>query len=298
VQERPDIAIVGPGKVGRTLGVLATRAGWHVAAVAGRTPEQSQAAAAVIGHGARAATASEAAGAGGLVLLTVQDAHIAPLCEQLAEAGALGRGTIVAHCSGALSSEVLAPARDACGCRVGSMHPLQTFPTVEAAEAELPGAYCFIEGDEPATAVLAELAESIGCTAVHIAPAGKVLYHAAAVMACNYLATLLDAAAELAERGGVPRQTHRAAIEPLVRATLANVFSMGPAAALTGPVARGDVETVARHLAAIDRPGDSLGDLYRAAGKRTVDLATEKGTIDRATADALRKLLDRKPTKE
>ncbi len=285
-----DIAIIGPGKVGTAIGVLAARAGLRVAAAAGR--KSADAAAAAIGPDVRACAPPEAAAAGKLVLLTVPDDAIEQLCTELAAAGAFTEGTIVAHCSGALSSEILAPARDRCACGVGSMHPMQTFPSVAAAVAKLPGAYCFCEGDEQAVTVLEQLARSIGAKPIRMDPAGKVLYHAAAVMACNYVTALLDAAVTVYGQAGIKSESAVAAIAPLVRATVENVAAMGPAEALTGPIARGDQAVVRGHLEALGRCDDELLALYKALGRRTVGLALRKGTIDDAKADALRKLLD------
>jgi len=293
VQERPDIAIIGPGKVGRAIGILAGRAGYRIVSVGGRDKAKAERAAGEIGAGAKAATVAEAAAAGQLVLLTVTDAAIGPLCDELAAAGALRQGAMVAHCSGALDAEVLASARRLGGCAVGSMHPLQTFATSEAAVARFPGTYCFCEGDERAVASLESLASAIGGVAVRIASADKVLYHAAAVMACNYLAAMLDASVAAGEAAGIDRATFLAAAGAIARATVENVIAMGPAEALTGPIARGDAETVARHLAALAGGDERLARLYRAAGEWTVGLARRKGTIDADAAKMLRQTLAR-----
>ena len=297
MEPRPDISIIGAGKVGTAIGVLAAKAGYRIVAVAGRSMERARAAAERIGPAVRAVSPAEAA-AGQLVLLTVPDEAIGPVCDELATQRAFAAGAVVAHCCGALGSDVLSAARDRCGCAVGSMHPLQTFPTVEAALERLPGAWCFVEGDERAVEVLSDLADAIGGKVARMDPAGKVLYHASAVMACNYLAALLDAALALAERAGVERETAWEALEPLIRATVDNVAALGPEGALTGPVARGDRETVARHLEALANCPPELADLYRAAGAWTAELARRKGTIDDATAQALRELLDCQNGKE
>ena len=286
-----DIAIVGPGKVGTAIGVLAARAGRSVVAVAGRDPARARAAAEQIGPPARACTPLEAAAACDLVLLTVGDQAIQPLCESLAEARAFRRGAVVAHCCGALPSDVLASARTSAGCYVGSMHPLQTFPTAERAVAGFGGTYCFCEGDGPAVAALMELAQAIGGRPVQMDSAGKALYHAGAAMACNHLSALMDAAAALLVAAGIEGETALAALGPLAAATLANVAEMGPAAALTGPVARGDVATVGRHLAAMRAVPDDLQAFYRAAARWTIALARRKGTIDETTAETLRQYL-------
>jgi len=288
--QRPAIAIIGPGKVGRTLGALAARARWPVAAVAGRTKAQAAEAAADIGPSVLAADPPAAARKGDLVLLTVDDDAIADVCSQLADAGALDHKPVVAHCSGAYGSEILSPAAQK-GCPVGSLHPFQTFPTLQAAAERLPQATCFIDGDPRAAEVLEALARALGCRVAHLPAEGKTLYHAAAVFACNYLVALLDAAAELAEAAGVDRATYHQAAEPLVRTTVDNVFALGAASALTGPIARGDVHTVQRHLKALAVADPLLQDLYRVAGRWTIELATRKGTLNKPAAEALRNLL-------
>ncbi|MFP4053808.1 MAG: DUF2520 domain-containing protein [Phycisphaerae bacterium] len=128
---------------------------------------------------------------------------------------------------------------------------------------------------------------------VRLSPGGKALYHAAAVTACNYLTALHEAAEQLAAAAGVEGSLAREAIAPLVDATLASIRRDGPAAALTGPIARGDAGTVARHadaLAGCDSPGVAL--LYAAAGLHTVSLAEQKGTLEASTAAEIRRLLE------
>ena len=284
---RPDIAIIGPGVVGTTLGVLAARAGWPVARVAGRSERKARAGAEAIGPDVEWGPAERIARSARLVFLTVPDDVIEGLCLRLAEAKAFAAGGVVAHCSGALSSEVLAPARDLCGAAVGSMHPLQTFPSLAKALDSFPGTYCFCEGDAAAVDVLEALAEALGGKPIRLATEDKLLYHAAAVMACNYLTVLLDAALAAAGRAGVASEVAAEALKPIVRATVENTLSLGPAAALTGPIARGDCELVRRQLAALSAADPQLAELYRALGRRAVDLAVRKGTISPESATAL-----------
>jgi len=282
-----NISIIGPGRVGTAIGVLAARAGLCVAAVAGRSRRRAKAAAARIGRRTQALSPAGAAAAGELVLLTVPDDAIAPLCGRLARAKAFRCGAVVAHCSGALSSEVLLPAVEACECRIGSMHPLQTFPTWQAAVKAMGGTCCFIEGDRLAVASLKRLASAIGGVPVRIEPQAKALYHAAAVVACNDLVALLDAAVAIGQAAGISQRRGLAALEPLVRATVDNVFAMGPAKALTGPVARGDLQTVRRHLAALRRAAPQLVRLYAALAEHAARLAVRKGTLSQPAATRL-----------
>jgi len=291
VANRPDIAIIGPGVVGTTLGILSVRAGYRVIGVAGRSLARARAAAEAIGADVRVGPAEEIAAAGQLVLLTVADDAIERVCARLAEARAFARGSVVAHCCGAISSEVLAPARGRCGAAVGSMHPLQTFPSVPAGLERFPGTHCFCEGDDAAVTVLEALAEAVGARPVRISTAGKSLYHAAAVMASNYLIALLDASLDSAEAAGIAREAALAALTPLVRATVENVADLGPAEALTGPIARGDEQLVARQLRDLVAARPELAAIYRTLGRRTVELALRKGSLDPQQAARLRALL-------
>ncbi|MFB3894623.1 MAG: Rossmann-like and DUF2520 domain-containing protein, partial [Phycisphaerae bacterium] len=235
-----------------------------------------------------------------IVLLTVTDSAIEPLCRELAGRGAFARGSIVAHCCGALSSEVLRPARELCGCAVASMHPLQTFPTARAAVDAMPGTYFFIEGDRAALGPLEKLARAIGGRPCRIGgtPRQKALYHAAGCMASNYLVALADAVLAVAKEAGIGEKAAWPAMLPLVEATLRNITALGPAGALTGPIARGDAQTVARHLDALARVRAAgkkgLDKLYRAMGQWTVGLALRKGGIGRRIARELETILEKK----
>ena len=287
--QRPSIAIIGAGKVGTAIGVLAMRNGYRVAAVADRDRDRAEETARRIGGQVPVLSPQEAASRAELILLTVPDDAIEASCRELVDALAFARGGLVVHCSGARSSRCLASAREALACHVASFHPLQSFPTVEAALASLPGSYCFSEGDEPALAAVEALGVAIGAHCVRIDTEHKALYHAAAVMACNYLTGLMDAALTLAAGAHIERQTAWRALEPLIRATVENISELGPEAALTGPIARGDRRTVTTHLATLDENARELVDLYRVLGSWTVGLALRKGSIDEATA---RELLD------
>jgi predicted short-subunit dehydrogenase-like oxidoreductase (DUF2520 family) len=292
MKSKPTISIIGPGVVGSTLGRTLRRVGYTIAAVAGGSDETRTAELARAIDASDASTA-QAAAAGELVLLSVPDAAIQRVCDQLAAAGALGHRPMLAHCSGALDTSVLQSARDA-GCAVGSMHPLQTFPSVEAAIARLPGTWWFIEGDEAALPAMDAIATHTGGRAVRIDPAGKAIYHAAAVMSANYLTTVLDAALEMYERVGLDRDIARKAIAPIVRATVENVLQHDTADALSGPIARGDVETVDAHLTALDTLEGDFAALYRRIGLRTVRIARRRGSIDDAMAANILALLESK----
>lgn len=292
---KPDISIIGAGCVGSAIAQLAYKAGYRIAAVSDTEPSRAKRLQKLVDAGKTAPAgflAPDAAVAGELVLLTVPDDNIASLCKKLAECDAFEGRPIVAHCSGALGSDALAPAAEA-GCPTGSMHPLQTFPDAHTAMKSIPGTYFFIEGSESATAVLRELATSLGGIPAIITSQTKAIYHAAAVMASNYFVTLTDAAAELLAAAGLTNSQSLDALEPLMRATFENVFAKGNSSALTGPIARGDVNTIERHLQALAEVSPETRWLYRAAGLRTISLAEKNGTIDSAKAERLLVVLEK-----
>ncbi len=279
--------------VGSAIARLAHQAGYTISAVAGGSRAKNSIELARAVDATPYEHLAQAAAAGQLVLLTVRDAAIIPVCEQLAASGGLAHKPIVAHCCGAVGSEVLSAAKKA-GCAIGSMHPLQTFPDVESAVTRLPGAFCFIEGDSAACDALEQLANAIGGNPVKIDPAVKPLYHAAAIMSANYIITLLDAALELMQQAGIDRNIARKALGPLVRATVENTIANDTAKSLTGPIARGDIETLKRHLTTMEKMDPAMRKLYCQIGLRTIGIAVEKGTVDNVAAQAMRKLLHEK----
>ena len=145
----------------------------------------------------------------------------------------------MAHCAGSLTLEVLAPHE-----RRGSIHPLVALPSGDLGAARLPGAWFAVAGDP----IAREVVESLGARSVEVADTDRVAYHAAAVVASNHLVALLGQVERLAGRVGVPLEAYL----DLAVGSIDNVAELGPAGALTGPVARGDWETVRRHLGALD----------------------------------------------
>jgi predicted short-subunit dehydrogenase-like oxidoreductase (DUF2520 family) len=189
------------------------------------------------------------------VLLCVPDADIATA------AAGITPGPLVGHCSGAAGLEALAPHE------AFSFHPLMT---VTPRGAEFAGAGAAVAGSTPrALAVAVSLADALGMEAVEIDDRDRAAYHAAASMASNFLVTLEALAERLAATAGLERRL----LVPLVRATVENWAELGPADALTGPVARGDEATVAAHRAAISRYQPELLDVFDALAAATRGLA-------------------------
>jgi predicted short-subunit dehydrogenase-like oxidoreductase (DUF2520 family) len=272
------VAIIGAGVLGTSLGILLHRKGYEIAAIASRNRRSAQETASRIGQGEVVGDPGLAAMGADIVLLAVPDHAVTSVSLAVAAGGALRRGAVVAHLAGGLPASVLSGV-DAAGAWRGSFHPLQTFADVETALRLLPETHFFLEGDAEAVEVLRAVALRLGGRPVLIDASAKALYHAGASAASNFVVTLVDYAVTLLCRAGVPKDAALAALLPLVRGTVANLEAVGLPDALTGPIARGDTETVARHLEALaDLPGDVLR-VYRSLARKTIELAVRKGSI-------------------
>lgn len=266
--------IVGAGHVGRTLGRLFAAHGvFDVQDVLTRSQGSANEAVAFIGAGRAVADLADLRPATAW-MLAVGDDQIAPRCAALAGAGLL-QHAVVFHCSGAKASNELQAAIDA-GARAASVHPVRSFADPEGVAAAFAGTWCGVEGDAGALALLTPAFEAMGARLVAIDAAAKTVYHAASVFASNYLVTVLDAALRAYVAAGVPEPVARELAQPLASESLANVFRLGPAVALSGPVARGDLATVARQQAAVSSWDAPTGRLYAALVEATTALAERK----------------------
>jgi predicted short-subunit dehydrogenase-like oxidoreductase (DUF2520 family) len=184
----------------------------------------------------------------------------------------------VVHCSGLLTSHVLAPLA-AQGWQTVSLHPLQSVVgKIDAAQA-LRDCWYMVEGDQGGVDLVTKLVNSFGANIMTIQPEQKILYHAAACVTSNFLTTLVKMAVDLMVEAGFDEKKGQEALWPLLQGTLANIKELGPAQALTGPIARGDWVTVEAHLAKMGKINSDYIDLYRALAKFTGDLALSKGDI-------------------
>ncbi len=196
---------------------------------------------------------------------------------------------IALHSSGAHGPEALAPLAEV-GVACGTLHPLQTVANPEEGVRMLPGVAFAIDGAHEAVAWAKRLAVLLDGLALHVPAASRPLYHAAAVMASNYVTALMSAAVMLMKEAGVDESAARWALEPLARTSVDNALHFGPASALTGPIARGDADTVRGHLAALEKTSPVVESLYRAAGLATLEIACQRG-LPEVQAGAIRELL-------
>jgi predicted short-subunit dehydrogenase-like oxidoreductase (DUF2520 family) len=286
--ERNTVAIVGAGVVGTALGVALREAGRTITVVASRSIESARAGVDRIGEGRATDDPIDAVRSARLVLLTVPDRLIADVALEIAEGGVIPPETLTLHTSGFHSSRVLSPIADSGGA-IGSLHPLQSFATVEDALRILEGTRCFFEGDDPAR--IRRIVEDLGGVPIEIDPDQKPLYHAAAATASNLLVTVVDLALAMAERAGLDRDEMLAALLPLVRGSVENIGRVGVPDALTGPIARGDIGTVEGHLRSLARTAPDLLPAYTQLALRTVDVALRKGSLPAGSARDLVALL-------
>ena len=269
-----SLNIVGAGHVGPVFGrVFAASGSFAVQDVLTRSLASAQRAVEFIGAG-RAVAAHAALRRADVYLLGVGDDQLLPACQALADAVPLA-GAIVFHCSGALPASHLQAAAQA-GALVASVHPIRSFADPAAVARDFGATFCGIEGDAAALDVLSAALAASGARTVRIDAAAKTVYHAAAVFASNYLVTVLDVALRAYQAAGIPEAIARELAQPLVMETVANVFRLGPAEALSGPIARGDVATVARQQSAVAAWDAAAGHLYQALVAPTTGLARRK----------------------
>ncbi len=287
---KPAVAIVGCGTVGTAIGKLLKNIDYRISGVATSNLETARKAAGVTGSKLFSDCPWEVTQGADVVFITTPDDLIESTCMSISEHRGFDKNAVVIHCSGALSSDILSSARD-CGAVVATLHPLQSFASVDQAVSLVPGSFCTIEGDSGALPIVREVVEDLGGILMEITAEKKTLYHAAAVAASNYLVTLIHLALELNEAAGLPSDTSFNALLPLIRGTLSNIGAKGIPGSLTGPIARGDVATVSAHLKAIEEDAPELLMLYRCLGLYTVDLAKAKGTLDKEAADKIVALL-------
>jgi predicted short-subunit dehydrogenase-like oxidoreductase (DUF2520 family) len=274
-REFQAIGFIGAGTLGTALAVSFAQRGHPVTAVGSRTYSSAQRLAARVPGCQPCTSLQQVVDACDLVFLTVPDDAIAPVTESLSWRS----GKAAAHCSGAKPLEVLEAARGR-GALVGSLHPLQTFSTVDQALESLAGSIFALEAEPPLLEHLQGLVQALDGRSLVLPPGSRTLYHASAVMVCGYLVALADRAAGLWETFGMDRRQALDALLPLMEGTLRSLDVNGIPQAVTGPLVRGDVGTVRAHLQALERLAPELLPLYCRLGLETLELADAKAHLD------------------
>lgn len=266
------IGFIGAGKVGGSLAVAMSQAGYSVVAVSSRTPASAASLAERIDGCAPHITPQAAVDASDMVFISTSDDAI----PQVARSMKWREGQGVAHCSGAASIDVLESA-EVQGALPGAFHPLQAFSSVENGIRSIPGITFGIEGGDKIRAFLGDLACAIGGNPVFLNAEDKPLYHLSGVMMGNLLTCLVGISAEIWEHIGYTRDDGVRALIPMMRAVAYNVETSGIPAAVAGPYPRGDLGTAAKHLQALKSQHPDLLPLYRELALAGLHLAVEQG---------------------
>jgi predicted short-subunit dehydrogenase-like oxidoreductase (DUF2520 family) len=259
------LIVIGPGRAGGALAIAATGAGHEIVGVLARSPDN--------GYG-RALDWDEPLPEADIALLTVRDDAISAVVARLQ--GHMGDVAVAAHVSGFVPISTLRPLQTE-GVAIGGFHPLQTLPDPARGALALAGSYAAVEGDPLALDVLSHLAVSLGITPFRLEDASRPAYHAAAAASSNFVTAALAIAADLFDSAGVDPMVAR----PLVEQVVANVFEGGPGSALTGPIARGDVETVIGHLTAARDVSAEVGRQFSLMAEATAIRAGREEDLHR-----------------
>ena len=282
------LGFIGAGRAANALALGLRAQGYTVAAVSSRTPSSAETLAGRVDGCAPYTDPQPVADACDLVFITTPDSAI----ESMARALRWRAGMWVAHCSGAETTDVLEAACDQ-GVLTGSFHPMQTFPGTENADASnLSGIAYAVEGPPPLANALKDMASALGGWPVEIDPQDRALYHLSGFLACGAVVALMAQASELWRVMGYTREQGQEALLPILRRTVDSLESRGIPAALTGPVSRGDVSTVIKHLDALESRAPAALPIYCRTALGAVSLSRERGGIDGTIERELTQLLE------
>lgn len=247
------LIIVGPGRAGGSIALASSRAGHVIVGVLSRSGE--------VGYGPELAW-DEPLPEAEVAMIAVKDDAIEDVAARLA--GLSGDVGVIAHMSGFVPVMALHPLREG-GVAVGGFHPLQSMPDPQRGAAALEGAHVGIDGDALAVDTLTHLAESLGMHPFRLIDEARPAYHAAAASAANFVVTALAVSADLFRSAGIDPSVSR----PLVRQAVENVFTGGAETSLTGPIARGDIETVIGHLSVARQVSETVGRQFELLAEAT-----------------------------
>jgi predicted short-subunit dehydrogenase-like oxidoreductase (DUF2520 family) len=290
----PTVFVVGAGVVGTTLARRLTRVGVPVVGLHGRRTELSTAASAASGVLSSTGDYPATLSTSDVLIIAVRDTRIEEIARRLVEEKRLRKDQVLLHASGSRpAAEVLAPARGHVA-GVGTMHPLIAVTDAPGAVENLEGASFGVEGDPAAVRRAAQLVRFMGGRPLHLTPEAMPLYHAAAVMASNYVVALADLARSLLVAAGIPEDDALAALWPLMSSAVRNLKEVGLPGALTGPVARGDVISVERHLESLAARSPAHLEVYQRLGREVLELARKRAPdLDEKAANRLATLFGR-----
>lgn len=284
-----DVTVIGLGALGTALVRTLHERGFNVKSIFNRSSEKAKTLAEELNISSSGTFPSKFDDLGNLIFLTVTDSSINDVALKLNTLSDDFSNKTVIHCSGNESSELL-NCLSGNGASTAAFHPLQSF-TQSSRPTDFRDIYFSIEGDKKAKTILKKICNRLSSKWLEVSVKEKSYLHAAAVMASNYLVALTGASIDIGKSGNLKEEDLRQALLPLMQTTLENVKSTTPSEALSGPIARGDVQTVAKHLELLKTDRELLS-LYKMLGRQTLKVAEEKGSLDTSEVDLLRSLLN------
>ncbi|OGP66387.1 MAG: hypothetical protein A2W27_01280 [Deltaproteobacteria bacterium RBG_16_44_11] len=280
--------IIGLGMVGTAIGHLLREAGHQITTVSDKSLPALKKAKPYTG-GKTFRNLYEALNNADCILITTPDDAISSACREISRSPAI-KGKFVFHMSGAGGLDLLDAARNA-GAYVASIHPLQSFSSVDNAISNIPKSYFGITADEKAKRPAKNIVRDLGGIPIFISDKQKPLYHAAACLASNYFVCLLNAVESIYQAIGIDEKKAKKAYLPLVYGSLKNIERSGSTKSLTGPIARGDFGTIKKHIAAINKVMPQCSLLYSSLGAVAVQVAKQKGSLNARQAKIINELL-------
>ena len=281
-------AIIGTGMVGTAIGYLLKKAGCDIVAIADKSTVALQRAVSYTG-GKSYRKPQEVLSEADSILITTPDDLILSVCNIIAHSPSI-KGKYIFHMSGAGGLDLLEPVKKA-GAKVGSIHPLQSFSSIDNAIKNIPSSYFGITADAKARKHAEAIVLALGGKPIYISAKQKPLYHAAACVASNYLVTLLNVVESIYQSIGINENDAKKAYMPLIYGSLKNIELSGSVSALTGPIARGDSGTIQKHVHSINANLPHYSALYSSLGLVTVNLARKKGTLNSHQAKQISDIL-------
>lgn len=285
---RNSVTIIGTGSLGSALAKALFENNYTITSLFNRRLRKAESIAREVGARYFSEFPESVNQLGSLIFLTVQDSEIAQTAHNLARITNDFTGYTVVHCSGSKEASLLEDLKNK-GARTAAFHPLQTFPAGSGTQ-HFRNIYFDVESDDTTYNYLRGIANDLGGQTIQITAAAKPYLHAAAVMSSNYLVSLLHLSGKIAELGGIDKEAAMQALIPLARTALQNIESNSLPDALTGPIKRGDYETVRLHIDLL-KGDDELLNSYKKLGLQTLQLAKQSRTLTERKRSELYELL-------
>lgn len=272
------IGFIGAGKVGLAFGTYLFQKGFKVIGYYSRSYE-SAVKGAKLTKSIAFTEIKELVENSEMIFITTNDDEITNVCDLLIYKNILKQGQIIAHMSGASSSEILKRAKEK-GCYIYSIHPLQSFADINKSVEDLKNTVFSIEGDEEKIKIFERILKKTSNKYFKLTSDQKCLYHVAACVMSNYLVTLIDYGLSLLNCIGIDSEEGFKAFYPLIQGSIDNIYDLGTKQALTGPIARGDIETIYKHINELKELSTDKLEIYKVLGNMTVDLAIKEKLQD------------------